>query len=164
MTQIYNSDLTKELTEGAKIQVSRDRVPNQLADKVVPVMEVNPKLLRRVKIVKNVQAANATSATVFTTPTDRDFYLTGYCLSVIKDATSTSTGTSLRSTIDGAAVRIAEIIGLSLTVQNQTITGSCTPPIKIDRGVTITVNNTTNVANVSSSAEIHGYIDDYSLA
>ncbi len=42
---IYNSDVTKELRDGGKISL-RDAIPNQLAEKVVPVMEVNPKFYK----------------------------------------------------------------------------------------------------------------------
>jgi hypothetical protein len=46
MAQIFNSELKKQLIDGAKLQTSKDVIPSQLADKVVPVMEVNPKLLK----------------------------------------------------------------------------------------------------------------------
>ena len=52
MASIHNSDLTKELIEKAKLQTSHDSVPSQIADKVIPTLEVNPNLSRRTKIVQ----------------------------------------------------------------------------------------------------------------
>lgn len=164
MAIIYNSDLSKEVIAGAKIQTSRDVIPNQIADKVVPVMEVNPKLLRRINTFGAGTASNATSATVYTTPTDRDFFLTAAVFSMIKDATSTSTLSNLITTIDGASVNLIRIPGFTLTAQSGSISISFPQPIKIDRGVTIRLNNTTNVANITCTATIFGFIDEMSNA
>jgi hypothetical protein len=43
MATIYNSDVTKELQRLCKIQINRDKVPNLLAEKIVPVVISNPK-------------------------------------------------------------------------------------------------------------------------
>jgi len=162
MATIYNSDLSKEMQKGAGLQVSKDTVPNQLAEKVVPVMEVNPKLLRVSNVVANANAVNATAATVYTTPTTRDFYLCGAMLSVIKDVTATSTASVINGTVNGAAVNFMSIAGLTLTTQNLSNTMIFNPPIKLDRNTAVQVTNTTNVANVTARAHIFGYIDDVS--
>jgi len=87
MVQINNSDLSKELIQGAKIQVNRETPPNQLADKVVPVMEVNPKLLRRAMILSNGTSATTSSGSVLLAiPTGREVWITGLSISNIQDA------------------------------------------------------------------------------
>ena len=164
MATIYNSQLTKELTQGAKIQVSRDSIPTQLADKVVPVMEVNPKLLRRSNIVKTGTANNATTTTVYTIPTTQDFYLTSATLSMIKDVTATSVESTLTATVEGVDTKLMSIVGITLTVQDDQMTLSFPIPIKIDRGTNIRVTNSTNVANCKAIACIHGYLDEQSIA
>lgn len=158
MATIYNSDLTKELVQGAKIQQATDRIPSQLGDVVIPVMEVNPKLLRRVNVIKVAAAINATSSTVYTTPTDKDFYLTAGSLSVVKDATATSVASTLTATTDfDTGVSILRIATLTLTVQNDTQTQSWIPPILLKRGTNITVTNSTATGNVTAVACIQGY-------
>lgn len=160
MATIYNSELSKELLEGAKIQVHRDSVPTQLAEKVVPVMEVNPKLLRRVNVLKRNSAVNSTSATILAVAADRDFYLTSAFLSVIKDATSTSVSSNITATIDGVSSNLLSIAELTLTAQSSQSNMAYTPPIKIDSGTNISVTNSTNVANITAIAGITGYYSD----
>lgn len=160
MATIHNTDLTKELKEGAKLQQLRDVIPSQLAEKVVPVMEVNPKLLRRCNVVRGQEAINNTSGTIYTTPTDKDFFLVACGLGVIKDATSTSILTTLRATIDGVSQKILSIPSISLTPQISTISNSFPTPLKIDRGTSILLVNSTNVANITCSGSIVGYLID----
>jgi len=157
---IYNSDLSRELQDGAKIQVSRDRVPNELAEKVIPVMEVNPKMLRRCNVAASGLAANSAASTVYTSPSDKDFYLVAMALSTIKDATSTSTAARITSTINGASVSLLSIASATLTAQADSTSLTLPIPLKIDRGTSIAVTNTTADANVSTRASIFGYTDD----
>jgi hypothetical protein len=42
--KIYNSNLTKAIVDGAKLQISEGGIPSEIAEKVVPTMEVNPNL------------------------------------------------------------------------------------------------------------------------
>lgn len=164
MATIHNSDLSKELILGARIQTSKDSVPNQIADKVVPVMEVNPKLLRKIDIVKEAVATNQTSSTIYTTPGDRDFYITNAAISTIKDATSTSTVSAIRAYVNGVQIAIFRLPSFTLTAQNMSIMHDFKFPIKIDRNTAITVTNSTAVANITSYGLIFGYIDDISGA
>ena len=41
MAKIYNSEIIKELVDGCKLQINTDKVPNELAEKVVPVFLAN---------------------------------------------------------------------------------------------------------------------------
>lgn len=158
MAQINNSQLSKELIDGAKIQTSAEQIPTQLAEKVVPVMEVNPKMLRICNIVKRQTTTNSTSGTIYTTPTDKDFYLVSCSLNVIKDVTATSLFSTITCTIDGLATQLLMIGGFTLTVQDRGIAESFSKtPIKIDRGTNITCTNSTNVGNVTAIACIKGY-------
>jgi len=157
MSTIYNSDLTKELVEGAKIQTSKDSIPSQLADKVVPVMEVNPRLLRRINFTKDGTASNATTATIFTTPTDKDFFITNAMLTWVKDVTATSLSSFITAFIDGVNRPILTIGGFTLTPLNDTVTITFNTPIKVDRNTNIAVTNSTNVANTKATGIIYGY-------
>jgi hypothetical protein len=158
--KIYNSELTKEIVIGARLQSGTGGIPSELADKVIPTMEVNPRLLEICNIIKRGQAINALSATAYTTPTDKDFYLVGATISVIKDVTATSLYARLNVTVDGTIVSLMEIPGFTVTVQNQSLSISFAYPIKIDRNTTISAVNSTNVANVCTSVNIIGYVVD----
>lgn len=160
MANINNSQLSKELIDGAKIQTSFDKIPTQLADKVVPVMEVNPKLLRCCNFIKEASCINATTTTIYTTPTNKDFFLTALHLSVIKDVTSTSTRSYVNAYVNGVVNSLITIAGITLTVQDQNCSISFPIPIKIDRGTAIALNNSSATANVTSRASIMGYLDE----
>ena len=160
MATIQNSDLTRELVQGAKIAQSYEQVPTQLAEKVVPFMEVNPKLLSIINIVKNNAAVNATTSTIYTTPPDRDFYLCTVSMSTIKDATSTSVVSQVLAFVDGVNTVLLNIASITLTAQENCSSITFPLPIKIDKGTNITVTNSTNVANIRTNAVISGYTVD----
>lgn len=64
MAQINNKEVLKLLQDGANIQIAKEAVPNQLAEKIVPVFETNPTLLRRQTHVYTVVADNQNLVTV----------------------------------------------------------------------------------------------------
>jgi len=124
-----------------------------VSDIIMPVVEIK----RICNILKFNSAVNATTATIYTTPSDKDFYLVAAQLSVIKDATSTSGGTSIFVIIEGVSVRLLSIATLTLTAQYSNIANNFPVPIKIDRNTIITVVNSTNNANISGYGSIQGY-------
>jgi hypothetical protein len=158
--EIQSTDLKKAIIEATKINPSAATIPNKLSDVVVPVIDVSPAHNRVCEIVRAASAVNATSTTIYTTPTDKDFYLTAASISTIKDVTATSLASFIETNIGGAARQILYIIGLTLTVQSGQTSISFPVPIKIDRGVNIIIAHTTNVANVSSRGLIYGYTVD----
>lgn len=157
MSLVRNSDTLKELREASQLQQASEPTPTALSQQVVAVMEVNPKLLRRANTVKSGTASNALTQTIFTTPTDFDFYITGACLSMIKDATSQSVISTISAFVNGANQRVLAISGITLTAQADTIYATFSPPLKVDRGTAITVTNSNLTANVRADASIIGY-------
>lgn len=153
-----NSSLTREFREAGRV-TSMD-IPNKIGDTIIPVMEVNPKLLRVVDITKQNQAINATSATIYTTPTDSDFYLTGASLTVSKDANATSVASYIQCILadNGDTVQICYVACTTTQAQNGGVSHDFTFPIKVKRGTAISVYNTTNVASIRASAVIYGYL------
>jgi hypothetical protein len=160
MAQIYNSDLTEQLIRGAKIQQNKDFIPNQIADKVVPVMEVNPRLLKFGKILANAEATNATTTTLYSVPTNKDTFITGLQYAYIKDATSTSTFGAIDYYQDGAVFRLVDIPLLTLTAGTGIFSIIFPHPIKPDKGSIIYLKHSTNVANMTSGCVLFGYQND----
>ena len=158
MEQINNDQTIKESSAVLGYQVQT--IPPLDTSKISLVANVNPKDYRRCNIVRRSSAINSTGGTIYTTPTDKDFFLNSVALSVIKDVTSTSILSNITCIIDGATNQILSIPGISLTVQNQSLSISFPIPIKIDRGSAIGVSNSTNVANISTNAMITGYTVD----
>lgn len=151
---MVNSEQVKEEILALGLQPGAQIIPNP-----IPVVETNPKLLRRCDVVRSNTATNSTSVTLYTTPTDKDFFLVGCGVSVIKDVTSTSLYTRMQITPAGDAARqILNLPGLSLTVQTLATSLSLPDPIKLERNTTITIQNSTNVANITASGYIIGYL------
>ena len=135
MATIYNSQSSKEITDVCKIQTSKDRIPTELAEKVIPVIDVNPKHSR---ICNVVARATGTSGTViYTTPTNKDFYLCACSISYAGPATKAAVNCSIRSAIDGILVDFIDLSMVTLTAGSDSATISFPFPIKLDKGITI---------------------------
>lgn len=162
MATIYNSDLTKELTDVAKLQVGKEIIPNQIAEKVVPVIDVNPKHARRVNIVKKATVSGInTSVSIYDVPADIDFFLTGFSLSFVNGATSQATLASLTLTpkemnVSTTIGAIGNITGVAGSVYAFNDFQSC--PIQLKRGSTLTlVTNGVNVGDALLNGVVYGY-------
>lgn len=148
-----NSEQVLEEIKALGLQPSAQIIPNP-----VPVVETNPKLLRRCNIVRSISAVNATSATLYTTPSDKDFFLVAAGISVIKDATSTSVISRIYLFPKGDSQRnLLTIGGISLTAQSGEQSITLPNPLQIERGTIINVSNSTNVANVTCWGWLVGY-------
>ena len=112
---------------------------------------------RAADICKTAAATNATAATVHTVTTGKTFYMTSANLTTIKDASSTSVAGTLRGTVGGTTLSIISLSGQTLTAQTLGVAQAFPCPIPFDSGTAITVENTTNVANVKTTASIHGF-------
>lgn len=154
MVDVTRSELINEIRLATRVQ--EGYLPKKLGDTIIPVINVTPKDVKTQDIFKHGSASNATSATLYTTPTDQDFYLTHAELAVIKDATSTSTESSILLTQDGVAKRVCYLPSITLTAQ--TLSQSSTfRPMLLSRGTTITITNSTNAANIKTTGCIIGF-------
>lgn len=160
-TTIYNSDLTKALVDAVKIQTSRDPVPNQIADKVVPTVETNPFLLR----INNVATGNTSTGTsgsiiIYTTPTDKDFFLTSYTYQIAKDvACDMASGTKVM-TATGEMGDTLQLVGTpvyTLTAESKIVSVSLSRPIKLKRGTNIVVDGTFAAGTCFRTGRVTGF-------
>lgn len=157
MATIYNTALFQELKDGAKLQQLTDVVPSQLADKVVPVMEVNPKLVRVCDVIKRATTTTTGATTVYTIPAGIDFYLNSIILSNSTNVVNDGVAATARGTIEGVVVNLAEIGYQTLTARSDTITLSFPRPVKIDSGTTIQVTHTFTAGASVTSCLITGW-------
>lgn len=157
MSKITNSSLIQEIRDVAKTQVGSDILPTTMTNQVVPVIDVNPKHARVVQICKTASITNQSSATVYTTPTDKDFYITALALGLIKDATATTIYVNIKAYVDGVNSDIITLPCITLTAQNIGTSLALTTPIKVDKNTAITLNSFSNNANITAYANVHGY-------
>jgi hypothetical protein len=151
-----NSEVNSEIRNALKIMQSTENIPIP-----TPVIEVGTKSVKNA-LIKSGSAINATSATLMTTSAFADTYVFGASISVIKDATSTSVSEAIQLTPDetGLAVSMLQIASLTLTIQSQSVSIMLPHPIKIKRGSVIAIANSTNVGNITTTAQIYYYLDE----
>lgn len=158
MTLINTSEVTDRIVKNLNIQTV-ETIPKELEPKIQLTCETNPAKLRRTNTIYTGTCSNATSATVTTLPTTKDFFITGIQLSMIKDVTSTSVYVRVLGTAayTGQGVTLAYIPSFTLTAHNEAISISLPYPIQMARGSVITIGHSTNVANMISNVVIYGY-------
>jgi len=150
--------LSKELIDGAKIQINQDVVPNQLAEKVVPVMEVNPKLLRRCNILRTGTRTTTGLGTIYTTSATKDTYLVAATLSMTSSALADNVIGYLTVVCEGQAeTRLLIIEKETLTAGSQVTNLSLSIPIKLARNSSTRYASTFTAGAVSISATLLMY-------
>lgn len=165
MAKIYNSDLTKGLAKNAGIQQNTDKIPNELAEKVVPTCETNPELLRKITIVRDITITDSSSGTIYTTPTNQDFYLTDVQMDGFKSAAAGTTEFYITVTINGATKKIISMHHPTTTaINNLHAEKSFLLPIKLDRNTNITLNSNNATTFNRVIGIICGYVDECSLS
>lgn len=166
-----NSTQNKKIVGKAIDELQLNPLEDEIPLRVVPLIQPTFDLqLNKTKIVRegSVATTNA-STTLITTPTDKDFYLTYLFIDYIKNATadgasSATLGPRIVTTIGGVSRQLLRTVNLTLTAQNGRIAVSFPKPIKIDRGVAISLSNYTfTVGAALASASIAGYEDDIGM-
>jgi len=108
---------------------------SEVADLIQPTIEIKPNL----NIVRN------SDGTIYTTPSDKDFYLTAAEIATAHAATDTGTDANILATIQGSAnqrlVVIKELNNPGVP-STQTAIMYFNPPLKIDRGTAIIISAT----------------------
>lgn len=157
MATIYNSELSKELQQGAKLQI-RDKMPSELADKVVPVMETNPKLLRRAQQLGTMsRGTTTTSLTIFTPQAGKETYITGLNISNTQNAACDNVLLSIVAAQGTSQLILYKRNKETLTAQSFFDHIDFVPAIKIDNGTNVTFSGAFTAGTCQTDAAIFGY-------
>lgn len=152
MATIRRGTIVRDIIDSLKLQVA-GVMPDQTSDKLVLTYD-----FKNVQVINSVKVgtcANATSTTIYTTPSNKDFYIHALAMNVVKDATNTSTLTAINCSINGALQNILYIAGVTLVAQNDTISISLPIPIKVDPNTAITLTNSSGASNIRSSCSVY---------
>jgi len=157
MSQITNKDVVKALFDGARMPIQE--TPAELGKTVVPVLDGTPDFHRITdKFADFVVSVTTTGSTITTTPTTRDFYLTGAQIAFQADATADSTNVQVTFVQGGVRRVLYYFPKLSLTATSDSIfLNFQDKPIKIDRGTTILGIQAFTVGASKLSVQIFGY-------
>jgi len=151
MTRHYNTSISEDAARilNSKMEYLPDEVAGPVA--VIPIMPV-------VKTVFRGTTTATGTLNVATLPSGKDFYLTGFVLSMSKDATSDNTQVQFSVTIDGVASTIlGEIINQTLTATSRDQVVMFPVPLKLDRGTNIQVFGTFTAGTMRKTAIAYGY-------
>lgn len=135
-----NKNIVNNVIDELKLNPLTDAIPRQVIPTIQPVFEVKKKFA---DILRGGTIASTSSQTLYTTPSDRDFYLTGACLSIDKSATCdiASGRYTMVCTINGTANQaILSVAITTLTAQSQSVSLSFPTSIKVDRGTVIALS------------------------
>jgi hypothetical protein len=158
-----SSEVIQRITKGLRIN-GLEGEQFIVSKTIVPVIEVDPMMKKSADIVRSLYAGNNGGGTIYTTPANQDFYLTGATLTMMTDNGATATDARLGIYVLGViqyVLRIGNVPGLA---KSGTISLSFNHPIKIDRNTAITIVNQAATANIITTATICGFVDESSLA
>ncbi len=157
MVTHYNNSITENFYR--IFNLKGESAPLDVDNIIYPVIQVESRL----NIVKSINKTTSGGTTIYTTPLDKDFYLTGIHLSYVKDAAcDLATGAIFVSvTIDGVLTSILQLATLITTAQAESEYLNFDKPLKLDRGTTITLGNNTFAAGACPRAgSIFGYTQE----
>jgi len=163
MAQINNKEVMQKLAETANIQIAKESIPNQLAEKIVPTFECNPNLLRKNIVLGAASSAATGSITALTTEPTKKTFLTGIHFSFIKDATcdiATGAINILFWPKGKAAVNAIGLAVISLTAQNQEFDFSFKDPIELEAGKQVSCAVSYAAGVMSRCLTAIGYVEE----
>jgi len=145
----YNPTLSEDMQRIFNIKSGENT--DQVAEFIQPTKEI----LRKANIVRSASAAS----TIWTTPSDKDFYLTGLNVCSSHAALDTGTAVSITLFVDGVSRSIVQLTGINgANPAEQSISHDFTHPVKVDRNTAITLNQAG--AFTAVRAVIIGYTEE----
>ncbi len=154
MATINNSEIMKRIAEDAKIEQAYDKLPTQLAEKVVPVLISNPKY--NLKVASGT-VSDSTDGTILTCSSSKKTYFVAGYVNISKDVANDAIYTWLRCTPKGqAANQVCLNIRYEPTVATSNISGAFVPPIPIllEKGTTINLSNSSATASIDAGCSV----------
>ncbi len=166
MAKINNQAVLQKLMDELKLYPGIDVIPTELAEKILPVYQINTEVIevspKPANVVRSVELIGAGGAVVmYTVPATGKFYLTNVALSSGIDTSGTLRNAYVSVVIDSVIVDIVTIglTGSALTTAvNQTISLNLQNPILLDPGSEIKLDR--DNAGMESVASIVGYTSD----
>jgi hypothetical protein len=159
--QIQNAEATAIIQKEAKLTLS-EGFPQVLAATAIPVIDMSPFFHKTADIIKAQTLEDATSATIYTVPSKKYFFLTSYTLSELSSSTADSEFVAITVKVNGQTASIATLcpnqVGTSL--MNSSIGVALHTRIRCDPGSPILLISQTATSKIHAEATIQGYEED----
>lgn len=157
MVNVYNTSVFNEALKFLNVRDAQF-FDNNIGNKLNLVYQI-PILSQQNRYIT---ATSTGSQTIYTTPAEKDFYLTSATVSIIKDATcDMATGAVvILVTVNGVQSAVIGISTLTLTAQSDSVSVSFKYPIKIDRSSTVVMGGTFTAGACVRTGCITGFLSD----
>jgi len=140
------------------------RILNTKANDVLSDEVLGPVATIELKPVCNIVIEGQRSTTgnnnVYTTPSDKDFYLTGFYFSWQTDAAADNTNITVFASINGVTKNLFRASKLTLTASSGSVYVPLAIPVKIDRGSVMGSSATFTVGACTHAVGFHGYTEE----
>lgn len=147
-----NSETTKEVISALGLSPAAQNMPA-----IIPVVEVNPKLMGNNKVLEGT-LTNGTTVTFYTIPVGYNFYINSVSLSMSKDAANTATRINVQVSVGGQAVRLIPMALVASTAEVREWLQTFRP-IKLDSGTIITIESDNGTAAIKARAVVIGRLE-----
>lgn len=155
MARVNRSSVLLWIQETLGIQSGVNSIPVELANNIQPIFDIQPKVST---VLKSGARSSTGSSTIYTTPADKDFFLTFVTLTLTKDATCDNTLTSVSVVNGGATTNLAIITSQTLTAYTNQIVVNLSYPLKVDRNTAIQLSATFTAGTLSTRTTLGGFI------
>lgn len=154
-----NKRISNFIVDELRLNPISDNIPKTVIPSIQPTFEVNRKFCN---IARSLGSSTTGNKTIFTTPSDKDFYLTSAQFAYVKDVTcDVATGAiSLSATIEGTAQPVISLVLTTLTAERDNQIISFPVPLKIDRNTTIIYGGSFTAGAMSRIGLITGYTQE----
>lgn len=155
VSRLNNSEVSKRLIELGKINIATDTVANQIAEKIVPVLDVKPRY--DIKGVSGVRSTTG-ATTMLTVPTTNRTFLHGAMMSYTANATCDNISVFLTITnVLGNSQVILIALKQTTTAESKTLMRDFTVPIELKKGSSVTIETafTAGACNIRADLLYH---------
>ena len=161
MEQITSDETIRECSRVLGHQV--ETKPMLDTSKIMLMAEVNPKMLKFCNVAVRATSTTSSTSTIYTTPTDKEFYLTGISLSYSATVLNDQVRVYVQAQTlpSNLMAPIIDINVVTTVAQANTFCRDFTVPIKIAPGTIIGLVKTFTAGAGVYTANITGYTIDY---
>ena len=138
MVQTYRQKLVNNLVDSGRLQQTRELVPNQFAEKIVPVVDVNPHPKQVSNIVRGLSNNVTDGIALYSVPTGKRCFITSAWTNFQKDV--------LCDNASGVYLEIVPIESNALAT------------LALIRGITLTIDSKSTSLNFAQPIEVKGEI------
>jgi len=154
MAEIQRTSILNNTANELNLQQGIQALPKNI-NSLALVYNMNAKYSH---VLRNASTTSTNTSAIYTTPADKDFYLTLVTLGFSKDVVSDLVEARISITVESKAQTILSCNTQSVTVDSRTVTLSLPYPLKVDRNTAINLIGAFTVGSCIKTASIAGFV------